>query len=357
MQSDSNLGGGASGGESGGLGSSGLSGAGTGGSSGGGLGGSTGSSGLGTGTGGSTGSSDLGGTSLGGSTGSSGRSGGGTGGSTDGLGGSTGSSDLGGTGTGGSTGGLGGSTGGAAGSGFSTEGGGFTTGDDFDMHEGTYRRHYTATPVEATTPPVTTYEQARPAYEAGHRAAANPTYANRPYQEVEVELEREYPQKERFAAVKGYARHAFEWKTIVGALALAGGAWWVSRKLSETVSEMSEEEERDCRTFYESHPARSTVPYEQARTVYVVGYAAARNPDYTGRTYDDVEPHLRSGWSGSRAGSYDSLRDFTRRGYERGSSGSRSSGLDAGTSGSASFGGSTGGSTGGGTTGGTGGAL
>ncbi|HST60508.1 MAG TPA: hypothetical protein VLK84_17540, partial [Longimicrobium sp.] len=269
------------------------------------------------------GSSDLGGTGLGGSTGG-----------------------LSGAGTGGSTGGLGGSTG--AGSGYSTEGGGFTTGDDFDTHEGTYRRHYTATPV-TTTPPVTTYEEARPAYEAGHRAAVNPTYANRPYEEVEVELEREYPQKERFAAVKGYARHAFEWKTIVGALALAGGAWWVSRKLSETVSEMSEEEERDCRTFYESHPARSTVPYEQARTVYVVGYAAARNPDYTGRTYDDVEPHLRSGWSGSRAGSYDSLRDFTRRGYERGTSGSsRSSGLDAGTSGSASFGGgSTGGSTGG----------
>ncbi len=330
MQSDSNLGGGASGGESGGLGSSGLSGTGTGGS-----------------TGGSTGSGGLSGAGTGGSTG-------GLGGSTDGLGGG---SDLGSTGgdlgsTGGSTGGLGGSTGGlggtgtggAAGSGFSTEGGGYSTGDDFDTFEGTYRRHYTATPV-TTTPPVTTYEEARPAYEVGHRAAANPTYANRPYEEVEVELEREYPHKERFAAVKGYARHAFEWKTIVGALALAGGAWWVSRKLSETVAEMSEEEERDCRTFYESHPARATVPYEQARTVYVVGYAAARNPDYTGRAYDDVEPHLRSGWSGSRAGSYDSLRDFTRRGYERGTS--RSSGLDAGTSGSASFGGGTGGSTGG----------
>lgn len=297
MQSDSNLGGGGSGG----LGSGGLSGAGTGGSA------------------------------------------GGLGGSTDGLGGSSG---VGGAGTGG----LGGSTGGT---GYRIEGGGFTTGDDFDSHEGTYRRHYTATPVETTTPPVTTYDEARPAYEAGHRAAANPTYANRPYEEVEVELESQYPDKGRFAAVKGYARHAFEWKTLVGALALAGGAWWLSRRLSETVSEMGEEEERDCRTFYESHAARSTVPYEQVRTVYVVGYAAARNPDYTGCTYDDVEPHLRSGWSGSRAASYDSLRDFTRRGYERGSSGSRSPGLDAGTSGSASFGGSTGG----GTTGGTGSTL
>lgn len=49
--------------------------------------------------------------------------------------------------------------------------------------------------------------------------------------------------------------------------------------------------------------------------------------------------------------------DFTRRGYDRGASGSRSLGLDAGTSGSASVGGSTGGSTGSGTTGGTGSTL
>jgi hypothetical protein len=261
------------------------------------------------------------------------------------LGGGTsggGSGSHGSTGTGGSTGGglsgTGTGTGGAAGAGF-TEGGGFTTGDDFDAHEGTYRRHYTVQ-AEPTTPVVTTYDEARTGYEIGHRAAANPTYANRPYEEVEVELERESPG--RLAAVRGYARHAFEWKTILGALALAGGAWWVSRKLSETVSEISEEEERDCRTFYESHPARATVPYEQARTVYVIGYAAARNPDYTGRSYDDVEPHLRGGFTGSRAGSYDSLRDFTRRGYERGTSRGTSGGTMGGT-----MGGSTGTSTGG----------
>jgi hypothetical protein len=197
-----------------------------------------------------------------------------------------------------------------------TEGGGFTTGDDFGTHEETYRRHYTAG-VETETP-APTYEEARPGYEIGHQAAANPTYAGRPFEEVEVELERESPG--RLAKVRGYARHAFNWKTAVGALALAGGAYWASRKLSETVSELSEEEERECRTLYESHPARGTVPYDHARTVYVVGYVAARSPDYSDRAYDDVEPQLRTGFTGSRAGSYDSLRDFGRRGYERGSS-------------------------------------
>ena len=243
------------------------------------------------------------------------------GGTSGGESGGLGSSGLSGTGGSAGTGGLSAGPAGPTGPGF-TEGGGFTTGDDFDTHEATYRRHYTAAPA---TPAVPTYEEARTGYEIGHRAAANPTYASRPYEEVEVELERE--SGGRLAKVRGYARHAFEWKKIVGALALAGGAWWLSRKLSETVAQMGEEEEQDCRTFYETHPARATVPYEQARTVYVIGYAAARNPDYTGRSYEDVEPQLRSGLTGSRAESYDSLRDFTRRGYERGSS--------AGTSGTA----------------------
>jgi hypothetical protein len=84
---------------------------------------------------------------------------------------------------------------------------------------------------------------------------------------------------------------------------------------------MGTEEDTDCRTYYEAHPARTTVSYDQARTGYTLGYTAARNPDYTGRTFEDVEPHLRGGYTGSRAGSYDTLRDFTRRGYERGSTG------------------------------------
>jgi hypothetical protein len=254
--------------------------------------------------------------------------GGSTGGESGGLG-STGSGagGLGGSGTGGTTGGSLGSTGGSGlsdgalgseGTGF-TEEGVFTTGDDFDAHDGYYKRHYTIR-AEPATPPVTTYEDARVGYELGHRAAANPTYANRTFAEAEVDLERDYGDKSRFAAVKGYARHAFEWKKVLGALALAGGAWWVSRKLTEVVSEMGTEEEQDCRTFYDSHPSRTTVPYEQARTVYVIGYAAARNPDYSGRAYDDVEPHLRGGYTSAGAGDYDALRDFTRRGYERGSS-------------------------------------
>ncbi|HEX6042140.1 hypothetical protein [Longimicrobium sp.] len=252
-----------------------------------------------------------------------------TGGGLSGAGGSTGGDELRGVGQVGST-----------GEGF-TESGTFTTGDDFDAHDVVYQRHYATVTPEHTTPTVTTYDEARTGYAAGHRAAANPVYANREYEEVEVELEREQPG--RLSAMRGYARHAFEWKRVLGALALAGGAYWVGRKLFEAVQEMGTDEEQDCRTYYESHPARASVPYDQARTVYVVGYVAARNPEYAGRSYDEVEPSLRTGFTGSRAGSYDSLRDFGRRGYERGTSRAGTTGMgSSGTTGGLGTSGTTG---------------
>ena len=319
---------------------------GTGGSAGstGGLGGGTtgGSTG---GPGGGTTGGDLGG-SAGGSTGGYGSTGAGTsGGDTGGLGGSTG-------GLGGSTGGIpggsisgdaissGGSTGGSGlgdgspglgSAGGSGEVGG--TGDDFDLHEPTYRRHYSTVGTE-TAGGTGTYDEARTGYAAGHAAASNPVYADRTYEEVEVELERNVG-SERFARVREFARHSFEWKRVLAGVALVAGGYWASKKLFAAASELSEHDEQDCRTYYETHPMRSAgVPYSQARTVYVLGYVAGRNPDYSGRAYDDVEPHLRSGYSGRGTGSYDALRDFGRRGYERGTGpggAGASFGTDSGT--------------------------
>lgn len=348
--SDSGLGGGGtSGGSTGGLGGSDLGGSsgGLGGSTGG-LGGSTGGSsgsgGLGGSTGGGLGGSDLGGSSggglggstgglggstggLGGSTGGLGGSSGGLGGSTGGYGGSTGGgSDLGGSsgsGLGGSSGGLGGSTGGGY-SGGSDLGGTAGLGDgmvggteDFELHEPTYRSHYSTVGTEGTSG---TYDEARTGYAAGHAAASNPAYADRTYEEVEVDVQRDYGDTERFGRVREFARTAFEWKRVVAGVALVAGGYWASKKLFSAAAELSAEEERDCRTYYETHAVRSSgVPYSQARTVYVLGYVAGRNPEYAGRGYTDVEPHLRGGYTGSRAGSYDTLRDFGQRGYERGS--------------------------------------
>lgn len=293
----------------GGAGAGGLSG----GSSGGGYGGSGGGTG---GIGGGADSDFASGASPG--TGAGGSTDGGYGGSTGGLGGSTGG--LGGSsgGLGGSTGGLGGSSGGygASGSGAGDIGGGAES--DFATAEPVYRRDYDA--LTAGTAGSVAYEEARGGYELGHTAASNPAYAERTYEEVEPEIQRDYGDTGRFERVREYARSAFEWKRVLAGVALVAGGYWVGKKLYNAASDLNEEDEQDCRTYYETHTARSSgVPYRQARTVYVLGYVAGRNPEYSGRTYDDVEPHLRGGFTGSRGASYDSLRDFGRRGYERGS--------------------------------------
>lgn len=187
--------------------------------------------------------------------------------------------------------------------------------DDFETFEtATYRRHYESGGIN--TSPDVTYDQARIGYQLGHRAASNPTYNTRNFEDVEVDLRGEYPEPERYEAVRPYARHAFEWKKAIGGIALAGGAFWAGKKLLDAVRDA---DEKDLRTYYESHPRRTELDYDRARTGYMLGYAAARNPEYSGRQYTDVESDLRAGFAGGNTGSYDSLKDFAERGYERGS--------------------------------------
>ncbi|HWK89027.1 MAG TPA: hypothetical protein VNP72_03505, partial [Longimicrobium sp.] len=148
----------------------------------------------------------------------------------------------------------------------------------------------------------------------------------------------------RFEAVREFARHGFEWKKLLGAVAVAAGGWWATRKVHDALAEMSEEDEQDYVVYFEAHPARETVGYDRARSGYALGYAAARNPDYSGRGWTEVEPHLQSGYLGSGEASYEAIRDFTRRGYERGTARSGTASASAG-----GLVGSSGGATGGGT--------
>lgn len=63
--------------------------------------------------------------------------------------------------------------------------------DDFDVCCGTgfYRRHVEVyTPTHAKSGSTTTYDAVRPAYAFGHRAASNPSYVGRSFEEVEADL-------------------------------------------------------------------------------------------------------------------------------------------------------------------------
>lgn len=105
--------------------------------------------------------------------------------------------------------------------------------------------------------------------------------------------------------------------TAVGAIAGRVGGWWSSA--SDAVAELPEEEEQACRVHFESYTTRpADLTFDHARTAYVIGHVAARNPTYAGRGFDEVEPDLQPGLTGERSDAYHSLRDFARYGYDRG---------------------------------------
>jgi hypothetical protein len=108
---------------------------------------------------------------------------------------------------------------------------------------------------------------------------------------------------------------------IVGAIAGTVGGWW-KKATSDSSSMFPEHEEQACRAHFATViTIEPEMTYDRARTGYELGYVASRNPDYQGRTFEEIEEDLRHGFTGEHADEYDSLRDFTRYGYGRGTGG------------------------------------
>jgi hypothetical protein len=103
---------------------------------------------------------------------------------------------------------------------------------------------------------------------------------------------------------------------ILGAIAGTVGGWW--RTASESMPDLPREEEQVCQAHFTTVTVLSPgMSFEQARPGYALGYIAARNPDYRGRAFEEVEPDLRHGFTDPGV-DYDSLREFARYGYGRG---------------------------------------
>lgn len=104
---------------------------------------------------------------------------------------------------------------------------------------------------------------------------------------------------------------------ILGTVAGTLGGWWA--KAAENRWELSEADEEACRQHFASVTVVTPgMTYDRARTGYALGYVASRNPEYVGRRFDELEDDLRQGFGAEHEHSYDSLREFTRYGYERG---------------------------------------
>jgi hypothetical protein len=101
---------------------------------------------------------------------------------------------------------------------------------------------------------------------------------------------------------------------VLGGLAGAFGGWWAGEKAGRAAEDM---EKHDA--FYRAHHAKQRDPrleYEDARVGYAVGHVAGHNPDYHGRTFDQIEGDLRRGWSHDEH-DFETMRPYVRMGYAR----------------------------------------
>lgn len=111
--------------------------------------------------------------------------------------------------------------------------------------------------------------------------------------------------------------------TIIGGLAGALGGWWSGRAISEAASAMTEDDEAHYRTHWESSTHRQADrAWDDVRPAYHLGHLAARNPDYRGRQFNEVESDLQRGWSleqRNRHGDWAVVRPYVSEGYSRSS--------------------------------------
>jgi uncharacterized protein (TIGR02271 family) len=106
--------------------------------------------------------------------------------------------------------------------------------------------------------------------------------------------------------------------TAIGAIAGAVGGWWSGRAAADAASNIDETDDDFYRQRFAETGGRN---YDDARPAFQLGHVAGYNPEYEGRSFEEIEPDLRRGWTGDVAASSDSwenVRDYARDAFERG---------------------------------------
>lgn len=110
--------------------------------------------------------------------------------------------------------------------------------------------------------------------------------------------------------------------TIVGAIAGAVGGGWVGLAAGDASRHYGAAHDDAYRAHYEGSADRlADRGFDHARPAYQLGHLASLNPDYAGRRFEEVEPHLRQGWSDdlrANHGDWQSARRWARHAYESG---------------------------------------
>ena len=108
--------------------------------------------------------------------------------------------------------------------------------------------------------------------------------------------------------------------TVIGAIAGAAGGWWAGKNVAEKVSDFESEDEYFNSRFTETGATRGDFTYERARPGYQLGFLASQNPDYSGRSFEDIEPELQGGWNDdlrSQYGEWNDVRGFAADAFSR----------------------------------------
>lgn len=110
--------------------------------------------------------------------------------------------------------------------------------------------------------------------------------------------------------------------TVIGGIAGAVGGWWSGRAAADAASSIDRsDDDHFQRHFNTSSGTTGGRSYDAVRPAYQVGHVASLNPDYEGRSFEDVEPHLRAGWTGdvaTQSGEWSDVRSYARDAFERG---------------------------------------
>jgi hypothetical protein len=113
--------------------------------------------------------------------------------------------------------------------------------------------------------------------------------------------------------------------TVIGGIAGAMGGWWAGRAVTEATSKLTHDDDNYYRTHYERSPNRlADRGFEDVRPAYYLGHVAAHNPDYTHKSWNEVESDLRRGWNGEPAqkfGEWSAVSGYANEGFNRGRSG------------------------------------
>lgn len=80
----------------------------------------------------------------------------------------------------------------------------------------------------------------------------------------------------------------------------------------------SDETDRLFRSHFQRVNPLADRTYEQAKGAYQAGYAAARNPAYAGKRFNEIETDLENGWLNVRTGAGDwaSVRALAQTAFE-----------------------------------------